>query len=459
MKRAILSVALLFAAAMVAAPAISAELPNNTKKMLKALKMDASILKGLDKELNVPKAWVAGAKKEGNVTVWTTYRRKPWAKMAGIFSERYPYIKMKHDRVSHTSRRVIKPLTAFKTGRVLTDVITGLSGSVHMFEAAGAFVDLRDLPAYNNVPKSLHHPRGLSAVGRIRYYCMSYNTEKVKKSDLPATWDDMVTGTRWANKKLGLVNRPNNWLLPIWKYKGEAWGKDFTDKLFALRPQLRKEGQGAVLALVIAGEMDAAIPSAMNRVAEYIQKNAKTPIGHHCPTPVPFTISETGVMAKNPHMNAAKIYVNWYLSKEGQLAQFWANQSTPSHKGMRDKRFVYWPENVKGKEMAQFSYKNPEVNAQVLKYWDTKWIAIAGKPKKVKVSKLKGKLLGTKRDGRRIVFKYKGKKQTFSMSGRRSKATINGKEAERGDLKVGMTCSATFAPRGKRLEIKKIDCK
>ena len=443
----------------IASVAGAADLPKNTQKMLKALKMDASVLNGLDKELAVPKAWVAGAKKEGTVTVWTTYRRKPWGKMARIFAERYPYIKLKHDRVSHSSRRIIKPLTAFKTGRVLTDVITGLSGSVHLFEKANAFVDLRDLPSYANVPKSLHHPKGISAVGRIRYYCMSYNTKKVKKSDLPKTWDDMVSGKRWAGKKLGLVNRPNNWLLPVWKHKGSAWGQQFTDKLFALRPQLRKEGQGAVLALVIAGEMDAAIPSAMNRVAEYIKKNAKTPIGHHCPTPVPFTISETGVMAKNPHMNAAKIYVNWYLSKEGQLAQFWANDSTPSHKGMRDKRFVYWPESVKGKEMAQFSYKNPEVNAQVLKYWDTKWISIAGKPKKAKISKASGKLLGTKRGGRRVYFTLNGKKQEFSVSGSRSKIALKGKEAERGDLKTGMSCSFSYAPRGKRLEVKNIDCK
>ncbi len=153
MKRLfILSTAAVVAGFGFASVAGAAELPSNTKKMLKELKMDASVLSGLDKELAVPKAWVDGAKKEGSVTVWTTYRRKPWKKMGDIFSERYPYIKLKHDRVSNTARRVIKPLTAFKTGRVLTDVITGLSGSVHMFERAGAFVDLWDLPAYANVP-------------------------------------------------------------------------------------------------------------------------------------------------------------------------------------------------------------------------------------------------------------------------------------------------------------------
>jgi iron(III) transport system substrate-binding protein len=435
----------------------AAELPKNTQKMLKALKMDASVLKGLDKELAVPKAWIEGAKKEGTVKIWTTYRRKPWGKMERIFRERYPFIKVEHDRVNNTARRVIRPLTAFKQGRVLADVITGLSGSAHLFEAAGAFVDLRDLPSYNNVPTSLHHPKGVTAVGRIRYYCMSYNTKKVKKADLPKTWDDLVTSKRFANKKIGLVNRPNNWLLPIWKTKGDAWGNEFIDKLFAQKPQLRKEGQGAALVLVIAGEMEVAIPSAMNRVAEYIKKNAKTPIGHHCPEPVPFTISETGVMAKNPHMNAAKIYANWYLSKEGQLAQFWANDSTPSHQGMRDNRFVYWPESVTGKKMAKFSYDRPEVGKMVLKTWDAKWISIAGKPKGPVA--FKGKVVSSKRGGRRIMIKVKGKDTLFRISGSRSQVSINGKAAERGNVKAGMICKGTYVPKGKDVEARKFDCK
>jgi hypothetical protein len=162
-------------------------------------------------------------------------------------------------------------------------------------------------------------------------------------------------------------------------------------------------------------------------------------------------------MAKNPHMNAAKIYVNWYLSKEGQLAQFWANDSTPSHKGMRDKRFVYWPESVKGKEMAKFSYDRPEINKQVLNYWDTKWIAIAGKPKGPQ--KFKGTVLKSKRGGRRITLKVKGKDVLFRISGSRSQVMINGKSAERGNVKAGMKCSGTYVPKGKAVEARQFNCK
>ncbi len=449
--------ALAFGAAfglVTAAP--GAELPKNTQKMLEALKMDASVLDGLDKELAVPQAWIDGAKKEGEVKIWSTHYRKAWTKMERIFMERYPFIKVRQDRISNTARRVIRPLTAFRSGRILTDVITGLSGEAHLFESAKAFVDLRDLPSYDNVPKELHHPLGMTAVTRVRYTCMSYNTNKVKKSDLPKTWDDLVSNRRFADKKLGLVNRPNAWLLPVWNHKGDAWGSAFTDKLFALRPQLRKEGLSATLALVVAGEMDAAVPSSMVRVSEYIKKNAKTPVGYHCPEPVPFSITETGIMAGNPHMNAAKLYVNWSLSREGQLALFWANGSTPSHKGMRDKRFVYWPEALAGKEMAKFSYDRPELAKIVLKKWDGKWITGGGyvpaKPKLVTVE-----ISTIKRGGRTLGFTVGGKADTARVSGSRTKIMVNGKKAGRGAIKKGMTCKVLYPAGGG--EAKSLDCK
>ena len=55
--------AVVSAAALSAMPARAAGLPDATRKMLSDLKLDPSILKGIDEELKVPKAWIDGAKK------------------------------------------------------------------------------------------------------------------------------------------------------------------------------------------------------------------------------------------------------------------------------------------------------------------------------------------------------------------------------------------------------------
>lgn len=86
-------------------------------------------------------------------------------------------------------------------------------------------------------------------------------------------------------------------------------------------------------------------------------------------------------------------------------------------------------------------------------------IAMMKKLEKVKVDMLKhsGKVVETKRGGRRISITYKGKKMTARVSGSRTKVTINGNKAKRKAVKVGMTCTFTW-PRPNS-EAKNIDCK
>ncbi len=43
----------------------SAPLPSSTQQMLKKLKLDPSIMVGIDKELQIPREWIGKAKNEG----------------------------------------------------------------------------------------------------------------------------------------------------------------------------------------------------------------------------------------------------------------------------------------------------------------------------------------------------------------------------------------------------------
>ena len=435
--------------------AVAADLPKATQKMLKALKLDPGILNGVDQELVVPKAWMDAALKEGQVDIYSTHRPKDWKKIADVWHARYPKIKLNQQEVRTSARRYIRPLAAFKEGRYLVDITIGLSGNVYLFRRAGAFADLSDLPNYKVIPEEVRQKDGIAVATRTRYWCLTYNTNKVKKSELPKTWDDLVNGDRFAGKKLMIGNRPNNWLLNLWEAKGDDWGKEFTRKLLVnLKPQLRKEGMSAILNLVILGEGDMAVPSAMNRVGPLVKKGA--PIGFHCPEPVPYTVSELGVFKGAPHIHAAKLWVNWLLSKEGQVAQYWAEKSTPIHKGLQGKEFVYFPEEVDGKKKAVLGEDSAATSGRLAKYWDPLWIGGGGyvPPKASTVDVKLGEIIN---GGRKIAFDVKGKKQTASISGSRTKIMVGGNKAKRGALKAGMQCKVRYAGDGG--EAKSIDCK
>jgi ABC-type Fe3+ transport system substrate-binding protein len=147
------------------------------------------------------------------------------------------------------------------------------------------------------------------------------------------------------------------------------------DKLFkVVKPQFRKEGADAINGLNAAGEVDVSFPTSNYRTYEYAQKGG--PVAWHCPAPVPLSFSALVLMNKSTHSNAARLYINWYLSKEGQLSQFYADKSPPVHKELQDERFLVYADEVRGKPTA---VRYPDLlekdMAKVSDLWSKHWNA------------------------------------------------------------------------------------
>jgi iron(III) transport system substrate-binding protein len=429
------------ALAMAAVPAGAAELPKSTRSILEELKLSESILSGLDRELAMPEGWVEKARQEGEVVIISSWDPRQFRDLVRPFQERFPFIKLNYSRASYNAR-VIKPLIAFKEGRYITDILTGYNNSYELFEEANALEDLSDIPNYKLLPEGMHDPKHKWLGQRLRYWCMSYNTDKVKKADLPKTWDDLLTKTRFFNGKIAVANRAELWLAMLYGAKGEAWLANFARRLVGeVRPQLRKEGTNALISLVIAGEFDIAIPSAAYRVKQYVDK--KAPIGWHCPEPVPMAVSGLGMLKGAPHLHAAKVFANWFLSKEGQISQFAADGAPPIHPQLQTREFLAFPDEILGKKIA---FRKAEVIADAERLhaiWDPIWKKGSGEDK-MKLLKFTTRLEGTKGNGARVTYKREGKAEEVGVSGSRTKLTVNGESTSRRNLKAGMTCEITM---------------
>ncbi|MDX1483253.1 MAG: extracellular solute-binding protein [Alphaproteobacteria bacterium] len=434
----------------------AADLPQPTKDILKELKLDESILNGLDAELQVPAGWVEKAKQEKDLIIVSSWDQNQFAKMTRAFKLRYPFINLRYARASYNAR-VVKTLIAYKEGRHITDILTGFGGGVSLFKDIDALADLSDIPNFRKLKKDNRDPDSRWLGQRLRYWCMAYNTKLVKEADLPKRWEDLITNKRWHNRKIGIANRPQLWLLMLWAAKGPEWTTDYMKRLVEeVKPQLRKEGTNALISLAIAGEFDAAIPAAAYRTSQYVAKGA--PIGWHCPEPIPLAISEMGILKGAPHIHAAKIFSNWFLSKEGQIAQFASNNAPPVHPELQTNRFLVFPDAVLGKEIA---FRAPDLEKRLSKEmytaWNPLWSKATGESGPKKLVKFNITLKDIKRGGRRIYFSHKGKDRRMSISGRRTKVYINGKMDDRANLKPGMTCAIT-APEKAR-EAKTVSCK
>lgn len=354
---------------LLSAGAVAADLPNATKADLKRLGLPETLMTGVEQDLAVPSGWVAGALKEGTVKVNGTWSARQFETLNAPFAERYPRIKVLYTVAGSMNARAIAPLVAFKQGQYLTDVITGFGGAGPDFKQEGALADITDLPGAANQVDGSGDEDGKWAAIRLRFWCIGYNTKLVKPADLPRRWTDLIDNPAWHDGNLGIGNRPQLWLLPLRSVESKAWTEDFVQKFFTIvKPQFRNEGMNALLALMAAGEVRAALPTAEYNIKLFAEKGA--PVGWHCPEPVPLAPSQIGILAGNPHPNAARLWTNWMLSREGQLAQFTADGSPPSHKALQTADFLAYPEQTVGRRLVQADEGNKR---EVFEMWERYW--------------------------------------------------------------------------------------
>ncbi len=322
----------------------AAELPETTKAQLRDLKLDESIMAGLDQELVMPPAWFEGAKKEPPVKLLGTWSPEEWKVLSQSFRARYPSIKIDYVRSSRDNRQV-QVLLAYKQGRYVADIITSFSSVYKDLKDANGLVDLRELPnLFKNIPES-YDPDGLWAPERITYWCMAYNTDIVKKADLPKTWDDILTSPRWRNGNFAISNTPAGWLTVLQQANGAEWTRNFITRLFVdVKPQRRNEGRDASVQLTAAGEQAAVAPSGDYRVQEFAKSGA--PVSFHCPSIVPMAPTQIGILRGSPATNGAKIFLDWFLSKEGQIGLHAAVGAVSARRDLQRPEFLNYPEQV-----------------------------------------------------------------------------------------------------------------
>jgi iron(III) transport system substrate-binding protein len=363
-------------AAWAVAPATADTLTDASRAVLKAEKIDPALMSGLDKELAVPAALVAAATKEGELRVRLQMHEREFAGVAKVFNARYPGIELKYSR-GIGKERAVGPLIAYKNGTFVAEVLSAYESLLSEWRKLDGLTKISDLPAYGSLRKEIQTKEGTDAGDKLNHWCMIYSPERVNKADLPKRWDDLLTNPRWKGGKVGIAHNAGIiWYTPLMAELGETWGTNFLAKLFnEVKPQLRKETLAAFGKLVAVGEFDLGFG-----VADYIvERDARkgVPVASHCPDPIPTTWGYLGIPKGGPHPNAAKLFLNWYISKEGQLANYHYARQLPVHGGLEVKELLPYPEVVMGKKKA---YRTAEVLEKVagkaVKQWEEHWAAI-----------------------------------------------------------------------------------
>ena len=349
-----------------AGSALADNLTDVTKKLLTEMKLGEEVMNGLDAELAIPADWIDKAKAEpGPLRIRWNVDELAFQPIWDLFAARYPFIE-KEFLFATGADASTQPLMAFTQGTLVMDVANTIGREHANWREANGFEELSDLPAIaSQVPGGFSEDK-LTAAYSTNSYCMGYNTEKFKKEDMPKTWDDLVNTEAFKGGKLGLNVNYTVYLPYLVKKNGMEWGTQFMDKLFAMEPQKRREGLQMLSKLTGLGEFDLAIPQADKQVAFAVKEGAT--VAWHCAEPVPLSFTKVAIIKGTPKLYSAKIFLNWLLSREAQLAEFHASFARPAHKDLFETYAVY-PEETAGKEFVIQDEESVKLSAELAKPW------------------------------------------------------------------------------------------
>lgn len=264
----------------------------------------------------VDKALIDAAKKEGQVVWYTTQIINQLAQpMAAAFKKTYG-IDVKFIR-TNSSELVIRVLNEAKAGRIQADVIDGTS-STPALRTQGLIEPY--LPAnVKRFPADTYDKDGYWVPTNIYIITPGYNTELVKKGTEPKSLQDLLD-PKWKGK-IVWNSSPSTSGGPgfvglVLREMGPEKGRAYLEQLAKQNVIGLGVSARQVLDQVIAGEHPLALNIFNNHAVISAQKGA--PSAWIPMSPSLGVLSVASVMKNAPNPNAAKLFLEFLTSEEGQ---------------------------------------------------------------------------------------------------------------------------------------------
>lgn len=147
------------------------------------------------------------------------------------------------------------------------------------------------------------------------YNAPAYNTNNIKRADLPKAYDDFPAHKEWAGKT-AIVGTDTEWLYAMFQYYGEARATALVKSIAATLNPVLSDGHLALARSVGSGEYWLALNNFLPLTVNV--KLSGAPTDFWIMNPVALIFGATGINTLAPHPNAAKLAENFVLSQEGQ---------------------------------------------------------------------------------------------------------------------------------------------
>ena len=251
-----------------------------------------------------------GARREGSLLLYTTGTQiKP---LIDRFEQKYPYVRIELARASSadTARKVIEE---YRAGFDKVDAFELASHGLVVPRDEGILQPFRS-PEQGAFAADPVEPGRHWVVVRESYTGIGFNTKLLPPERAPKTYLALLDA-QWRGRMAisGVSTTAVNWVGTMLI----AQGPDFVRKLGTQNIRIYNLTGRALANLMTAGEVMLSPTIYNSHVAASAEKGA--PLGWFAPGPVPVTDTGVALARKAPHPHAALLFIDFLMSKEGQV--------------------------------------------------------------------------------------------------------------------------------------------
>jgi len=250
------------------------------------------------------------AEAEGKVMFYAAFNAVDSKSLTDGFKQLYPKIDATFYRTTDAAL-MERILNENRAGQTICDVVMTTSFYGHNLKQRG-LLTAYDSPDRKYFRAGYKDPQATWTSAYTNYSAFGYNTRNVPKASVPKTYQDLLK-PEWKGQ-IGMDSRPYEWFGTLVKAMGDEKGLAYMREL-AKQVQLRA-GRTLVAQLIAAGEFKGGL-TAYSQTFETM-KPTGAPVDWVYLNPVFANIHPTGILAKAPHPNAARLFIDFVLSKRGQ---------------------------------------------------------------------------------------------------------------------------------------------
>ena len=253
---------------------------------------------------------IDAAKKEGAMVFYTTMDIQNSKPLLDAFNKKYPFVKADLVRLGGTAM-VSRILTEAQAGASKFDVAVGISPSLTPMRERNLIAPYMSAE-FANLYGDLYDAKGYWSTVYLNTLVLGYNTKVISRNDLPKTYDDLL---KPQYKQKFIIDIENH---DVFVALSQEWGQEKAINYFkglAKQEPVFLRGNTNRANFVSVGERSMTFV-----YAQVIERMNQTgaPVDWIPLEPVAVELNVAMLSAKAAHPNAAKLFIDYLISKDGQ---------------------------------------------------------------------------------------------------------------------------------------------